>query len=469
MPYHGDPTADEDRVPTSEGPALTCCLLTVLDSSWFVQLVRIAPGLATCTVDARRLGLPWIPNPCGLESGEAFDAVLVTADWYQWVACRYPGRVASTFERLRGLAEAIVLLDHHDQFALGVPAEAIEHASIVLKAQGVYRDRELYNYRVGPFFPGGNWTNKLERRRVLYSASHLDKIRLSVPCFLAVDLPTRRAMRRLSDRGHGKTLLRDAGDLLLASLTHAKRARHRAVSSHFVGSLTHWQRLELVERLEAAGRGGQHGVTNVPELFYGVHGFETDGARLGVGGAGWLEEHDIWICPREEDPPGASGPVAMLPSGSTVRVAQDVVNAAQTRLGASGAQVRAAGRIPYVWSLARSDLVLAPAGFGELTFRHGEALIFGRTLICQDLSHVETMFPFAHMRNAIFIRPDLADLEALLGAIDRGEIAAERIACEGRRTWRDWSGRRSSLLRDGITKHVEEAVGKRSAALSGLR
>jgi hypothetical protein len=458
-----DRTADEQRARTNGGPALRCCLLTVLDSNWFVQLVRIAPGLATCTVDARRLGLPWIPNPCGLETGEAFDAVLVTADWYQWVACRYPDRLASTFERLRGLAEAIVLLDRHDPFALGVPAEAIEQASIVLKAQGVYRDRELYNYRVGPFFPGGNWTNKVERRRVLYSTSHLDRIRLSVPCFLAVDLPTRRALRRLSDRGRGKTWLRDSGDLLLGSLTHARPARRRAVSTHFVGSLTHWQRLELVERLEAAGRGGPHGVTGVPELFYGVGSFETEDERLGVGGAGWLEEHDVWICPREEDPPGASGPVAMLLNGSKVRVAQDVTEAAQRRLGARGVQVRAAGRIPYVWSVARSDVVLAPTGFGELTFRHGEALMFGRTLICQDLSHVETMFPFAHMKNAIFIRPDLADFETLLGAIDRGEIAADRIASEGRRAWRDWSGRRSSLLRDGITRHVEEAVRKRPA------
>jgi hypothetical protein len=463
MPFHDDPTADEQGAPTSEGPALRCCLLTVLDSSWFVQFVRVAPGLVTRTVDARRLGLPWIPNPCGLEIGEEFDAVLVTADWYQWVACRHPARLALTFERLRGLAEAIVLLDRHDQFALGVPAEAIEHASIVLKAQGVYRDRELYNYRVGPFFPSGNWTNKLERRRALYSASHLDRIRLSVPCFLAVDLPTRRAMRRLSNRGRGKTWLRDGGDLILATLTHAKQARHPSVSTHFVGSLTHWQRLELVERLEAAGRGGPHGVTSVPQLFYGVGSFETDDERLGVGGTGWLEEQDIWICPRDEDPPGASGPVAMLPNGSPVGVAQDVMDAAQRRLGASGVQVRAAGRIPYAWSLARSGLVVAPTGFGELTFRHGEALMFGRTLICQDLSHVETMFPFAHMRNAIFIRPDLADLETLLDAIDRGDIAADRIACEGRRAWRDWSRRRSSLLRDGITKHVEQAVGKRSA------
>ena len=39
-------------------------------------------------------------------------------------------------------------------------------------------------------------------------------------------------------------------------------------------------------------------------------------------------------------------------------------------------------------------VIAAPNGHGELTFRHAEALEAGRLLVCQDLHHVEMMFPF---------------------------------------------------------------------------
>jgi hypothetical protein len=37
--------------------------------------------------------------------------------------------------------------------------------------------------------------------------------------------------------------------------------------------------------------------------------------------------------------------------------------------------------------------VLARTGYGELTFRHAEAWLSGRVLVCANTSHAQTMFP----------------------------------------------------------------------------
>jgi hypothetical protein len=51
-------------------------------------------------------------------------------------------------------------------------------------------------------------------------------------------------------------------------------------------------------------------------------------------------------------------------------------------------------------------LAVAPTGHGELTYRHGEALMRGAALVCQDLGHVEMMFLFRDRENVAFCRPD---------------------------------------------------------------
>jgi hypothetical protein len=67
----------------------------------------------------------------------------------------------------------------------------------VIEFDGVYRDRDLYNYFVGCRYPAANWTEEVRPRPMRYRARDLDKVRLSVPCFMR-DVPVIRRAARAS-------------------------------------------------------------------------------------------------------------------------------------------------------------------------------------------------------------------------------------------------------------------------------
>jgi hypothetical protein len=83
-------------------------------------------------------------------------------------------------------------------------------------------------------------------------------------------------------------------------------------------------------------------------------------------------------------------------------------------------------RLRYLLELRLHQVAVAPTGYGELTYRHGEALMIGAALVCQDLSHVEMMFPFADRENVAFCRPDLSDLRSTVEGLVRDEDQRRR-------------------------------------------
>ena len=64
----------------------------------------------------------------------------------------------------------------------------------------------------------------------------------------------------------------------------------------------------------------------------------------------------------------------------------------------------------YALSIQDCKAVLSITGYGEVCYRMAEAWSNRRVLVCQDLSHVRTLFPFENRRNVIYCRPDLSDL-----------------------------------------------------------
>lgn len=103
-------------------------------------------------------------------------------------------------------------------------------------------------------------------------------------------------------------------------------------------------------------------------------------------------------------------------------------------------------------------MVIAPTGYGELTFRHGEALPAGRTVLCQDLRHVERMFPFRDRTNVMFAAPTFAMWPDRLGELTAEPERCETIAVAGRRAWRLWTQSPYRLLWNGVTRHSLDAV-----------
>ena len=83
-------------------------------------------------------------------------------------------------------------------------------------------------------------------------------------------------------------------------------------------------------------------------------------------------------------------------------------------------------------------------------------------MVCQDLSHVETMFPFRDGENVVFCRHDLADLRPVVEQLLTDEGARQRIASEGRRSFNALGARWRAHLDAGVTAHVREALALRS-------
>ena len=119
------------------------------------------------------------------------------------------------------------------------------------------------------------------------------------------------------------------------------------------------------------------------------------------------------------------------------------------------------GRLRYLLELRLHQVAVAPTGHGELTYRHGEALMTGAALVCQDLSHVDTMFPFRNRENVAFCRPDLSDLRPTVTELLRDDDLRRRIGREGRRSYTAWAGRCREQLDEGIERYIREALGSR--------
>jgi hypothetical protein len=399
-------------------PHVRCALLAWHRFEWLCEACLHCPGLELFTLEPGRLGLAEAPNPFRLASVERADVVLVSTTWYRWLAARHPDSIDAVFRALERSAGTIVGIESNDELQLDLPPEGLRRMACVIKGGGLYRDRELYNYEVGPRFPEARWTERVRPRASRYATSELEKLRLSIPCFLWVAPGARRGLRaRREEQTRFERLARDVTEGLLGPLlasASARGARSREV--HCVGSLTHVQRLEALRLME--GFSGHRGLTGVPEHVSGLPGAEPF----------WHGE------PLNEQ---------------AHRELRELAQPYQ-RPGSS--------RISYQLDLCRHRVAVAPCGHGELTYRHAEALAAGATLVCQDLSHVETMFPFADRANVVYCRPDLSDLRTVLAEILGEDSLRRRIGAEGRRVYRAWAQDWRAHLLAGVQEPIRAVL-----------
>jgi hypothetical protein len=429
----------------SQAP-VRCALLAWSRFEWLCEACLHCPGLEVAALDSALLGLPGAHNPFALPTVRRADVMLVSSAWYGWLAGCHPERVEEVFSRLYSAAPLVVGVESHDELQLALPPEAVRRMACVLKGGGLYRDRELYNHEVGPSFPGGVWSELRRPRRAAYTQEDLAKLRLSIPCFLWVAPGARRRLRaRRADVSPVRRLVRSAAERLLDPTLSAIAGVGRSHGVHCVGRLTHIQRLEAARLLE--GLGGRHGITEVPERvsgladssfagespLRGLHEGLTD-ATAGLAGA-LSEAEPYWygipLSPHEHRALEAAALSYMRPPVS---------------------------RPAFQLELRRHRVVVAVTGHGELTYRHLEALAAGAVLVCQDLRHAETMFPFADGENVLFCRPDLADLRATVERALGDARLRRRVGRAGRRTYVEWAGRWREHLREGIETPIRDAV-----------
>jgi hypothetical protein len=422
-------------------------------------------------------------NRFGLSEDDRADVVLIESHWYRLVAELYPERIDEVMRNLERRSDLLVGLDA-DSFALGFPPAALERLAVVIKFDGLYRDRELYNYFVGPRYPGAIWTEKLRPRESRYRAGDLDKLRLSVPCFMK-ELPViRRAARARRSQAAGATgkslsmpgrIGRNLGEALLVRAFGFASGRRRPLEVHRLVGPTHPQRLEAVRLLE--GFSGEQGI-----VMHGVERAEEPPEETATPDA---EDDDIvpysmatWPARSVREWIDASS--ALLASAKHPGPRQSVLlgelldllggAAEQTRewrtllTSVSSSAREPVSRLRFLRDLRLHQVAVAPTGYGELTYRHGEVLMTGAVLVCQDLSHVEMMFPFRDHENVVFCRPDLSDLRSSVEELLRDQGLRRRIAREGRRSYTAWAARWREHLHDGIEAHIRKALGGQSGS-----
>ena len=384
-------------------------LLTADKRDWVSPLALRCNEVEWIALHPSAVGLKESPNPFALPVDDRADLVVLERSWYYWLQRFHHDRAGAVLDRLERLG--LVGMDGADDFQLGFPPAVLARVRLMLKAQGVYRDRDLYNYALGPWHSKNrSWTEKRHAWPERYGGEDLEKLRLSVPCLL-VDLPAfkRAARRREKSRASGtltrsmsapERLARNTAELVLWEVFgRAPIRRHRDV--HCLVTLTHAQRIDALRELQ-----GLDGTQGIAAVAHGVAG--ADNRDIGAETAG------------------------LLRSGL--------------------------GRFRFITDVVRHRIVVAPTGYGELGQRHGLALQAGAALVCQDISHVETMFPFRNMENVVYCRADLSDLRDKVDWLLTEEPTRARVARQGRSDYRAWAGRWREHLNTGIAIPLREAA-----------
>jgi hypothetical protein len=406
---------------------LKCALLTRFPY-WPGEALLACDGLEIVAFPAQAIGSPEDENPFRLPEDDRADVALIGAWWWHWLEGNFPDRAAQVMREVERRADVLVGIDGPDRFSLTFTPAAMKRFDVVIKVQGLYRDRDLYNYVVGPDYDGGSWTEKRRPRPERYDSSDLEKLRLSVPSFVTEFPAARRRSRVRESTSAGMSarrmrvperLARDLFEEAFARALGIAPSHGRTRDVHCLTGLSHVQRIEAMRQLE--GLSGTLGIAptqgEVPRI---ISGTEYGGRTL---------PEDLARALVDQARPYWRAPV---------------------------------GRLGFLADMRRHKVAVAPTGYGEIGNRHGMALLTGTALVCQDLSHVEMMLPLAHMQNVAFCRPDLSDLRATVDRLLADDALRARIGRAGRAGYMAWASDWRRLLSDGLESHIREAARRRS-------
>jgi len=394
---------------------LSVILLEIRYQYWFYDLLFACKDLDIGAFEGAKIGIDDNPNPYQLPYFDKAEAIFISTDWVKWIVEEKKLDIRVVINKLRKFANKIIGADGYDTFAVFMAPEAIDEMDFVLKAQGYYKDRELHNYETGTYYGrGDNWWEKITKRNVTYTNQQLDKLRLSFPCTVNIHPTVRKRIRKIKPNISAfSAFLRNIGDQV-STLDIKMRASltKPSMGVHFIGSLTHFSRIRFLQVLKQSNISGRYGISGINPHFWGSFDDTDFPGRDEKEVIQYLKEHDYWTKP---------------------------IN-----------------RFFFKRTLLNYFVVAAPNGFGELSFRHGEAMEAKRLLVCQDLHHVEMMFPFIDGHNAVFCKPDFSDFNEIIQDIfQKNNFEKYRqIAETGKREWTSWIKDIDAVLYNGATRYL---------------
>lgn len=381
-------------------------LLTTQKNNWFYDTLFACKNITLYNLDSKPLGVN-NHNPYNLEFCDKPDVVCITVQWFKHLQ-KEGKNSEKIFNDIRRNTNRIIGLNGVATFELDVSPLFLELVDIVLKPQGVFKDLELYNYKTGTIYKGGNWTTKTEARDNLYSPAMLEKLRLSVPCLIATCKQIRREARKKYSTPFKNAMYYLGDDFLSFYENLLRLATRKANSVHFIGALTHIQRYDLVRELKKHNLNGHYGITSVPSYIYG-----TDNPR-------------------------------------------EVADTSEIRkvLTDNGLLVPKENRFLYKQRMLKNFVSYAICGYGELSFRQAEAWEAEALVVSQNLSHVQSMYPFKENENIVYAKPDLSDILEVTNKVLDNRDEYEKIAKQGRQDWNNWKEDWDKHLYNGIEKYM---------------
>jgi hypothetical protein len=367
-------------------------------------------GLSFGAVNTTGLRLPEYRCPYGLPSISSAETVVISSSWLANLRELGINVVSNVLLPLRERFKRIVGIDHADPFLLCLPDEEVSLMDVVLKVNGMYGDPDFNNYIVGAPTSNGRWMEKSEPREQPYQPANLQKMVLSIPCFLGITAELRAKVRRYYCRSIVQRLGRSIGDHLITWIPKAMKANNPPRSTvHFYASLTHMQRADAMRKLQRSSLRWKGGLTNIPPYITGLNG-------SGMATLSATEQQSL-----------------------------------KAGLSTENLLTMPLNRFRYQKVMADCKAVLSITGYGELCFRHAEAWANRRVLVCQDLSHVQTLFPFEAGRNVVYCRPDLSDLIEILEDIECNFPKYIDVAEQGYHDWLEWSQQTENILKRGFS------------------
>lgn len=394
------------------------CAIVTRDTNWLVDTLFSVPYTTFCEINPMQLGSK-LPNPYGLEYSEEPDIIVVDTSFFGWLKnTNKEHTIGTVLSSLRKMSKykAIVGTEGTDWIHLSKSPEVYEGLDIIIKAQGIYKDADMYNYEIGSCSTNKDWLAKKYPIPNRYSEETLSKLRLSFPCFLSINKRIRNKSRSLkkSISPIGKSM-RKFGDIIsdLECSVLRKINSRPAKDLHFVGGLTHIQRLDMLMLLrEYFSDNNTLKITNIEEYIWGMaHG-------------------------RNPTPP------------ETIQYLNKAVS--ENNLFS----MKRLNRNSFKRTLFNHKIILTPTGFGELTFRHGEGWNSKRVVLSQNLSHINMMYPCVDNENVVFCKSDFSNLDRVIKQLLNDEIYRRNIADRGFQVWDEWNSGLKQVLYDGFSKHV---------------
>jgi hypothetical protein len=283
----------------------------------------------------------------------------------------------------RNFSIPVIGIDHCDVVLSKFHPKDIDCFNLILKGQGLPKDRELMNWEIGVRW-GLNRKERIRRIRFddwVLSPAQIDKFKLSF------------------DLGSAAYC-----DIEVKPLSSALEW----YDVFFVGSF------DSLNRLEGLKICGEHFRTlgwlvKLPDdhPIVGIEDWKAD-PKLG----------------RKED--------------------RDLLTRESNRLYRENRKLFRQIRIPsdlYKFLAQFCKIMPAFSGIGELGPRHYQALEFDKALVCEDVSYIETIFTFQDGKNCVFVADRLGDLEEKVRCLLKDASARHRIASTGfsqlQETYRD--------------------------------